>query len=182
MVVRKETVTAIMMLYRNKKVKVCSPVGDTDFFDIVAGVLQENTLAPYLLIICQDNALKTLLDPMKENGFKLKKIKKARSRRYPTEIITDAGHVDDIALLANTPTQAESLLHRLRQAAGGSVLNVNASKTEYMCFNREGAISTLNGGSLNLGDKFMYIGISRLVSLFDGISTFVGYLMPKLFS
>ena len=46
-----ETVAAIMMLYRNTKVKVRSPDGDTDYFDIVAGVLQGDTLAPYLFII-----------------------------------------------------------------------------------------------------------------------------------
>ena len=34
----KETVAAVMMLYRNTKVKVRSPDGDTDNFDIVAGV------------------------------------------------------------------------------------------------------------------------------------------------
>ena len=50
----KETVAAIMMQYRNTKVKVCSPDGDTDYFDIVAGVLQGDTLAPYLFIICLD--------------------------------------------------------------------------------------------------------------------------------
>ena len=42
----KENVAAIMMLYRNTKVKVRSPDGDTDCFDIVAGVLQGDTLAP----------------------------------------------------------------------------------------------------------------------------------------
>ena len=36
----KETVAAIMILYRNTKVKVRSPDGDTEYFDIVAGVLQ----------------------------------------------------------------------------------------------------------------------------------------------
>ena len=40
-----------MMLYKNTKVKVCSSDEDTDYFDIVAGVLQVDTLAPYLLII-----------------------------------------------------------------------------------------------------------------------------------
>ena len=40
----KETVAAIMILYRNTKVKVRSPDRDTDYFDIVAGVLQGNTL------------------------------------------------------------------------------------------------------------------------------------------
>ena len=36
----KETVAAITILYRNTKVKVHSPDGDTEHFDIVAGVLQ----------------------------------------------------------------------------------------------------------------------------------------------
>ena len=36
----KETVKAIMILYRNTKVKVCSLDGDTNCFNIVAGVMQ----------------------------------------------------------------------------------------------------------------------------------------------
>ena len=43
----KETVAAITILYRNTKVKVRSPDGDTEYFDIVAGVLQGDTVAPY---------------------------------------------------------------------------------------------------------------------------------------
>ena len=70
----------------------------------------------------------------------------------------DADYVDDIALLANTPTQAESLLHSLEQATEGIDFYVNADKTEYMCFNRKGNISTLNGGSLKLVAKFIYLG------------------------
>ena len=50
----KETVAAIMMLYGNTKVKVRSPDGNTDYIDIGVGVLQGNTLAPYLFIICLD--------------------------------------------------------------------------------------------------------------------------------
>ena len=53
----KETIAAIMILDRNTKVKVRSPDGDTDYFDIVAGVLQGDTLAPYLFIIRLDNVL-----------------------------------------------------------------------------------------------------------------------------
>ena len=49
--------------------------------------------------------------------------------------ITDANNADDIVLLANTPTQAKSLLHSLEQATGGIGLHVNADKTVYMCFN-----------------------------------------------
>ena len=116
-----------MFLYRNTKVKVCSPDGDTDYFDIVAGVLHGDTLALYLFIICLDYMLRTSIDKIKENGFKLTK---ERSRSYPAKTITD--YADDIALLANTPAQAETLLHSLEQAAAGIGLHVNACKTEYM--------------------------------------------------
>ena len=44
----------------------------TDFFDMVAGVLQGDTLAPFLFIICLDYVLRTSIDLIKENGFKLK--------------------------------------------------------------------------------------------------------------
>ena len=44
----KETIAVITILYRNTKVKVRSPDGDTEYFDIVARVLQGNMLAPYL--------------------------------------------------------------------------------------------------------------------------------------
>ena len=50
----KETVAAIMILYKNTKVKVHSQDGDTEYFDIVAGVIQGDTLAPYLFLICLD--------------------------------------------------------------------------------------------------------------------------------
>ena len=63
----------IYILYRNTKVKVCSSDGDTDYFNIVAGVLQGDTLAPYLFIICLDYVLRTSIDKIKENGFKLTK-------------------------------------------------------------------------------------------------------------
>ena len=106
-----------------KNTKVRSPNGNIDYFDIVAGVLQGDILALYLFIICLDYVLKTSIDKMKDNGFKLTK---ERSRRYPTQTITDADYDNDIAILANTPTQAESLLDSLERAAGGVGLRVNA--------------------------------------------------------
>ena len=150
-----ETVAAITILKRNTKVKVRSPDGDTEYFDIVAGVLQGDTLAPYLFIICLDYVLRTSIDNIREKGFVLTK---KRSRRYPAKTITDADYADDIALLANTPNQAETLEHRLERAAAGIGLHVNAQKTEFMCFNQKGDISTLDGTSLKLVDKFTYLG------------------------
>ena len=146
-----------MMLDKNTKVKVHSPDGDTDNFNIVAGVLQGDTLAPYLFIISQDYVLKMSIDKMKDNGFKLTK---KRSRRYPTQTITDSEYANDIALLSNTLTQAESLLHSVEQAAVGIGLHVNTHKMEYMSFNQRDDISTQNGSSLKLADKFTYLGSS----------------------
>ena len=84
------------------------------------------------------------INKIRENGFELTKKK---SRRDLTKTITDADHADDIALLANTPNQAETLLHSLEWASAGISLHVNAHKTEYMCFNQAGDISTLDGNS-----------------------------------
>ena len=39
----KETIAAVMMLYKNMKVKVCSLDGDIDDFDIIAGMPQGDT-------------------------------------------------------------------------------------------------------------------------------------------
>ena len=86
--------------------------------------------------------------------------KKKRSRRYPAKIITDADYADDIALLANTPNQAETLLHSLKRAAAGIGLDFNAHKTEYMCYNQTGDISTLEGTSQKLVERFTYLGSS----------------------
>ena len=153
----KETVAAITILYRNTKVKVRSPDRDTEYFDIVAGVLQGDTLAPYLFIIGLDYVLRTSIDKIRENGFELTK---KRRRRYPATTITDADYADDSPILANTPDQAETLLHSLERAAAGIGLYVNAHKTEYMCYNQTGDISTLDGTPLKLVNKFTYLGSS----------------------
>ena len=63
-----ETVAAIMMLSKNAKVKVRSPDGDTNLFDIVVGVLQWDT---YLFMICLDYELWTSIDFMKGKSLTL---------------------------------------------------------------------------------------------------------------
>ena len=100
------------------------------------------------------------MDKIKENGFKLTK---ERSRRCHAKTITDAHYADNIALLANASAQAETQLNRLERAASGFGHHANAHKTECMCFNQTGDISTLNGSPLKLVDKF--INLESSVSL-----------------
>ena len=101
--------------------------------------------------------LRTSIDKIKENGFELTK---KRSRRYPAKTSTDADYANDIEILANTPTQAETLLYSLERASAGIGFHVNAHKTEYTYFNQTGDFSTLGGSSLKLVDKFTYLGSS----------------------
>ena len=150
----KETIVAIMMLYKNMKVKVHSPERDTDYLDIIAGLLQGDTLAPYLFMICLDYELRMFIDIMKDNGFKLSKKKIPRTNNY------GQNYADDIVFLANIPTQVETLLHSLERAVVCIGLHVYTDKTEYMCFNQRGNISTLNGSSLKVVVKFFYQGSS----------------------
>ena len=75
-------VNMIMKFYKNTKVMVCSPHGDTDFFDIVTGLLQVDTLTPYLLIIHLDYVHWT------SNVFIEKLTLKKQGRRYPAETTT----------------------------------------------------------------------------------------------
>ena len=75
-----------MMMYKNTCAKVRS------FFDIIAGVLQGDTLASFLFIICLDYVLCTFVDKIKNLGFTLTKY---RSSRHPSITITDADYADN---------------------------------------------------------------------------------------
>ena len=77
----KETVAAIMMLYK----KVRSPDRDTDYFDIVAGVLQGDTLAPFLFIIRLDLCiikLATVVEGDQKAPFSIATTPRCREGRY----------------------------------------------------------------------------------------------------
>ena len=89
---------------------VRTPDKDKDFFNIVAGVLLGDTLA----FVNNLPRLRTSnVDESNKNGFtpKKKSKRKSRIRCHPAETITDADNADDLTLLPNIPTQAESLLH-----------------------------------------------------------------------
>ena len=61
------------MIDKKTKVKVGLPDGDTDFFDIVLGVLQGDILTVYWLINYQNKVLRASIDLMKENSLTLEK-------------------------------------------------------------------------------------------------------------
>ena len=121
--VPEETVNAIMVLYMNTKSMVRSPDGDTEFFDVTSGVLQGDTLAPYLFVICLDYVLRKAFDANKELGLTLSK---SRSRRHPAVKLTDVDYADDLAIISDNLTDGTILLHQLEQATSEIGLYINA--------------------------------------------------------
>ena len=141
-----------MILYKDTSAMVRSPDGDTSLFDIVAGVLQGDTLAPFLFIIALDYVLH--VDKMKELGFNLAKYK---SRRYPAEKITDIDYADDLAITSDNLQNATKLLHSIEEAAQETGLCINLKKTEFMIYNVEGQMSSLRSKIKNVS-SFVYLG------------------------
>ena len=150
-----ETVLAIMMLYKDTSAMVRSPDGDTSLFDIVAGVLQGDTLALFLFIIALDYVLRISVDKMKELGFTLAKYK---SRRYPAEKITDIDYADDLAITSDNLQNATKLLHSIEEAAQETGLYMNPKKTKFMTYNVEGQMSSLSGSKIKHVSSFVYLG------------------------
>ena len=104
--------------------------------------------------------------------------KKKGKKQTISRTITDVDYADNIALLANTPIQARSLLHSLEQAAGGIGPHVNADKMEYICFNEKGDISTVNVSALKLVNKFTYHG-SNIPQNSRFTATYLSSLKPS---
>ena len=90
--------------------QVLSLDDDTDFFEILAGVLQGDTLAPYLFTIALDYVMRQAVGNESNLGFTLDR---SRSRQHPAKVICDTDFADDIALLSNTTEQAQLLLYQV---------------------------------------------------------------------
>ena len=142
-------VEAIGKMYENTRAKVISPDGETDLFDILAGVLQGDTLAPYLFVIVLDYAwLRMAIDGKEEElGFHLERRK---CRRIGPVVVTDLDFADDIALLSMDIRQAQELLQRVEKCVGEVGLKLNACKTKYM-FNNQHESVTIKTNWINRG-------------------------------
>ena len=152
-----ELVNAITLLYEDTKAKVQTPDGETDLFDILAGVLQGDTLAPYLFAIVIDYVMRQAIgDKAEELGFKLHQ---RRSSRIPAKVITDLMFADDIALLSEEIDQAQELIKRVEEEAEKVGLHVNAKKTELMAFGHQDPIILAQSGQrIKVVKNFKYLG------------------------
>ena len=153
-------VNLIDRMYTDTTAKVITADGLTEIFKILAGVMQGDTLAPYLFIIVIDYimSLVTLTDKA-THGFTMTP---ARSRRYPAEKVTDADFADDLALLSNTIDEAQQMLTSLEEAAGAVGLIMNEAKTKYMSINlaseeQHATLTSSSGNTIEKVDDFTYL-------------------------
>ena len=127
-------------------------------FEIAAGVLQGDTLAPFLFIIVLDYALrKALTGKEAELGFT---ISLRKSRRHPKQVITDLDFADDISLHSVEIEQAQELLLRLEKECNKVGLGINVTKTKGLPFNIEDStpLRTVDGTEIEWVKYFKYLG------------------------
>ena len=153
-----ELTTAIADTYSNTKAKVITPDGETDAFQIYSGVLQGDTLAPYLFVIVLDYALRQAIQGREEDlGFRLTRRLSSRKRAV---VVTDLDFADDIALLSEQVEQAQELLKRVKEPAKQIGLEMNAKKTKCLSFNHSEQVEVMidSGTQLEVVKDFKYLG------------------------
>lgn len=130
--------------------------GGTDFFKITSGVLQGNTLVPYLFSICLEYVLRRALGSNLEEGFTLHI---AGSRRYFDVKIIDVDYSDDLAVLSDRLTDATRLLHHSEKATNEVGL-ISIQKTpEFLCYNQHHSetIKSLKNKNIKVRQYFTYL-------------------------
>ena len=150
-------VDLIQWLYTNTKAQVLTPDGLTAMFEIAAGVLQGDTLAPYLFIIVLDYCLRIAFGRHPDIGFTLVP---ARSRRIKASRVTDTGFADDVSLLADSVEKLGILLREVETVCKEVGLVINQNKTELMVENIPDPepLLTNDNHSIKLTNDFKYLG------------------------
>lgn len=147
---------AIEATYTNTTARVVTLDSETEVFELMAGVLQGDTLAPFIFIIVLDYALRQAIGNHEDLGFT---ITPRRSMRVGSVTLTDLDFADDIALLWDDITGARSLLLRVETEGNKVDLHLNAKKTEYVTYNiaDHEILKTIEGAPLKQVCDFKYL-------------------------
>ena len=150
-------IRAIAIMYENPQSFVNTSDGPTDLFQTTTGILQGDTLAPYLFVIVVDYILRQSADLLNEKGID---VKPTKSLREPAKFLTDLDYADDIALLTKLLKDGQELLLSLEEAASRFGLLLNSKKTEYLTLNE--IMNQLPLSSAD-GNRFLRFQIPRLL-------------------
>ena len=149
-------ISDITQMYSDTSACVSTELGPTEWFKTTSGVLQGDTLSPYLFIVLFDYALKKTLQD--DDGFV---VCKRNGRRHPAIHIGALAYADDICLLAESIDDVECSLHRLESSAAEIGLTINYNKTKVMHLGQTSArhVRFANGDPVDSCDKFEYLGV-----------------------
>jgi hypothetical protein len=162
-------VNAIGAIYHNSRSVVLVDGNVSEEFDVTTGVLQGDTLAPFLFIIVIDYVMKNAqADHTNEKGEHGFITNTRQSSRYPATTIHDLDFADDIALLENTLDRAQMQLITTAKRANEVGLQVNIKKTQALTNqNTNNRSIQLNGQDIEWVDNFKYLGSMMLSSTTD---------------
>ena len=122
---------------------------------ILAGVLQDDALAPYLFAIVIDYTMRQAVgDQELDLGFKLDK---RRSRRRQPIAITDLDFADDIALLSE---ESSGTTDSCQKRGSKDWSSSKREKTEVMVYNipTPSPLKTIGGKAIKIVENFKYLG------------------------
>ena len=151
-----QIIDAIMSLYTNTEAYVRTSSGDTDRFGTTSGVLQGDTLAPYLFIIVLDYVLRISLCE-DSDGYT---VRRRLSSRNLAVKLPGLAFADDAVLMSDTVDAAQRQFRRFERASSQVGLRINPQKTEvmYVGVDPTTPILTLSGDPLPTCTEFCYMG------------------------
>ena len=160
-------IDAIMQCYTHHKVVIDLPSGQVSYA-VETGILQGDTLAPYLFVMLLDAVLDHSLTP----GLGLPLVPPTRGttrtrafedyqRERNSKYLTELAFADDLIILTPNCLQGQMQFQNLQSAARDVGLEVNfkKGKTEYVCCNTPiEPILNIDGVALVNSTTYTYLG------------------------
>ena len=153
-----DIIRSIATMYENPESFINTSDGPTSSFKTSTGILQGDTLAPYLFVIVVDYILRHSADSIYVKGID---VKPNKTTRDSSKYLTDLDYADDITLLSQLLLDGQELLLSLEEAASRFGLLLNSKKTEYLTINEDKnhiPISSNDGNVLKEVSDFKYLG------------------------
>jgi hypothetical protein len=158
-------IDAIMQCYKQHKVVIDLPSGPVSYV-VETGILQGDTLAPYLFVLLLDAVLDKCINPGQGLPLVPPTVGTARTRAFTdrsSKFLTEMAFADDICLLAPHCAAAQIQFQNLQSAARdvGLEVNLKPGKTEFVCCGAiPEPISSIDGIPLVQNTTYTYLGVN----------------------
>ena len=139
--------SAIQSLYNNCKSCVRINGSKSEYFQVQVGLRQGCVLSPLLFMIFMDKLSRTSTNPV---CIKIGDVK-----------VDSLLFADDVARLAESPTDLQSALNQFQAVCSGYGMKINVKKTEVMVTSRKPNQCNLhlNNNKVNQVNNFKYLGV-----------------------